>query len=197
MAWAKNGTPDTLGSAGDTLTISDLTAYKFNMFLHHGIASSTIQGNITTDNNGNTDYAYRISRDGAADFTGTSVTSINVSKSDASDVFQIAYAINLDSEEKLFICETVGQETAGAGTAPYRQEHVNKVDTSTNTGQFTRIDFENQGAGSYDTSSNLSALGAKDTALTSVNIQDGTIFEETDTNKSYIWNSSTSTWSQL
>jgi len=29
------------------------------------------------------------------------------------------------------------------------------------------------------------------------NIQDGTIFEETDTNKAYIWNASTTTWSQL
>jgi len=159
LAWAKNGTPNTLSGTADDCDITDLTAYKFNLFLHHGLASSTIQGNVTTDNNGNTDYAYRISRDGASDITGTSVASINVSKSDASDVFMIAYVINIDSEEKLFICQTVGQEAAGAGTAPYRQEHVNKVDTSTNTGQFTRIDFENQGAGDYASDTNVSALG--------------------------------------
>ena len=161
MAWGKNGTPNTLTSAGDDLDITDLTAYKFNMFLHHGIASSTIQGNVTTDNNGNTDYAYRINRNGQSppEITGTSVTSINVSKADASDVFMIAYVINIDGEEKLWICQTVGQEAAGSGTAPYRQEHVNKIDTTTNSGQFTRVDYENQGAGSYDTDSNLSALG--------------------------------------
>ena len=181
MAWAKNGTPNTLSGTSDDCDITDLTADKFNLFLHHGLASSAIQGNITTDNNGNTDYAYRISRDGAADFTGTSVTSINVSKSDASDVFMIAYVTNIDSEEKLFICQTAGQEAAGAGTAPYRQEHVNKVDTSTNTGQFTRIDFENQGAGNYDTGSNLSAIGSELTPASATSIETGSIYIDTDT----------------
>ena len=35
------------------------------------------------------------------------------------------------------------------------------------------------------------------TSVTNNNLQDGTIFEETDTNKAYIWNASTTTWSQL
>jgi hypothetical protein len=35
------------------------------------------------------------------------------------------------------------------------------------------------------------------TTLLPPNLQNGTIFEETDTNKAYIWNASTTTWSQL
>ena len=35
------------------------------------------------------------------------------------------------------------------------------------------------------------------TSVPTFNIQDGTIFEETDTNKAYIWSSSSQTWTQL
>jgi hypothetical protein len=35
------------------------------------------------------------------------------------------------------------------------------------------------------------------TSVPNTNLQDGTIFEETDTNKAYIWNASTTTWTQL
>ena len=64
MAWAINGTPDTLTVAGDVLTISDLTALKFNQFLFHGLSSGAIAANVTFDNNSNTDYALRENTDG-------------------------------------------------------------------------------------------------------------------------------------
>ena len=62
--------------------------------------------------------------------------------------------------KKLFISFQVhGNLTAGAAAAPNRTEIVAKVDVTTNTGQYTRIDVNNDLAGSYDTSSNISALG--------------------------------------
>ena len=33
MAWAKNGTPDTLTGTGSALEITDLTAQTFNQFM--------------------------------------------------------------------------------------------------------------------------------------------------------------------
>lgn len=47
MAWAKNGST-TLSSAGDTITVSSLTANKTNLFLSHSFqsgASRTQLGN--------------------------------------------------------------------------------------------------------------------------------------------------------
>lgn len=35
------------------------------------------------------------------------------------------------------------------------------------------------------------------TSVPNTNLQDGTIFEESDTNKAYIWNATTKTWTQL
>ena len=73
MVWAKNGTPETLGSNQPDLTISDLTANKFNVFLHHKLLTGTqIIGATTFSGNTNAVYANRISQDGAADTTGVS-----------------------------------------------------------------------------------------------------------------------------
>jgi len=44
---------------------------------------------------------------------------------------------------------------------------------------------------------NLKFYNGVTSVLSPPNIQDGTIFEETDTNKAYIWNASTTTWTQL
>jgi len=161
MAWAKNGTPNTLGSAGDDIDITDLTAYKFNQFLAHfdTDGSGTTRDNLTFDNNGNTDYAIRKEEDGGTDQTSTSQTVIQDGRNWNADDFHVIYGINIDSEEKLSIHFVVHQVAAGASQAPSRMELVGKVDTSTNTGQYTRIDYNNNGTGNYDTGSNLSAIG--------------------------------------
>ena len=54
---------------------------------------------------------------------------------------------------------SIERGAAGAAGTPSRTEFVGKCDTTTNSGQFTRLDIDNVIAGSYDTGSNLSALG--------------------------------------
>jgi hypothetical protein len=77
MAWSKNGTPDTLGSAGDVMTISDMSAKKFNVILDHELATGNIDNaKWTFNNNTSSVYAYRHSKNGAADGTSTSQASI-------------------------------------------------------------------------------------------------------------------------
>ncbi len=159
MAWAKNGTPYTEASTSDDMDITDLTAKKFNVFLAHSLASSNIKNNYTFDNNGNTDYARRRSYNGAADSTDTSATTIDNVGDGAWDIFEVIYSCNIDSEEKLNIHFYVNFNAAGESNAPNRLEAVSKVDTTTNTGQYTRIDSNNAGAGSYATGSNISAIG--------------------------------------
>lgn len=159
MAWAKKGTPVTLGSAGDTMTISGLGANKFNVILNHAIYSvDTINSAYTFDNNGNTDYARRYSTNGGVDGTGINETNI-IESQYTSDFFDVAYVVNIDGEEKLGIFHNCEATTTGGAAAPRRREVVGKVDTTTNSGQFTRIDSNNTTAGDYDTNSNLSVLG--------------------------------------
>jgi len=161
MAWAKNGTPNTLGSAGDDLDITDLTAYKFNLFLAHTFATGgNTRLNYTLDNTGANDYAYRSSINGGTDSTETYLARFNSNAStSADDNFEVTYGINIDSEEKLFIQFHIQNNGSGSGNAPDRTETVAKKDTSTDTGQYTRIDINNDSTGDYNTGSNLSALG--------------------------------------
>ena len=186
MAWAKNGTPLTLGSALDDMDITDLTATKFNVFMLHTLSTVAKDHRLTTDNNGATDYAWRRSANGGAD-DATNINKqyidMNSGNNGAKDCLGIVYGVNIDGEEKLFMsfqCET----TAGASNPPSRNENVSKVDVTTNTGQYTRIDINNTLAGDYLTSSNLSALGSE--GVESLDVQDGAIYYDTDLNKEYV-----------
>ena len=195
MAWAKNGTPDTLSSADHTLTISDLTAKKFNFFMAHFIADTDSLNPRAYFNADQTSvYATRYNPNGTGDGTASGSSMFGYPTGGAYDGFRIFYVCSISGEEKLvtsFLCEAVG---TGAANDPERYELVHKYVPSPDA-DITEIECDgNSGSQQFGTGSNLSALGAKDTALTSINIQDGTIFEETDTNKSYIWSSSSQTW---
>lgn len=162
MAWAKNGTPHTLGSDGDTLEITDLTAYKFNVFLAHplkGAVAGTLSPLIQIDGNTNLDYAYRYSTNGGTDGATGGADYINPNVGVSSDFLTIVYSINIDSEEKLFIIFINAGNTAGSGTAPTRGECVGKVDTTTNTAQYTQYSYDNGGSSDFGTNTNLSAIG--------------------------------------
>lgn len=159
MAWQKNGTPETLGSSGSSLTISDLVSVIFNVNLIHLLASGAIQhkmrlGSGSVDSGAN--YTWRRSGNGGADGTGTSVNEINANQSTA-DIFVISYAINISSEEKLVIGSTSEQGTAGAANAPSRMEFVGKWVNTSN--QYDHLNIFEDNTGSFDTDSNLSALG--------------------------------------
>lgn len=195
MAWIKAGST-TLGSAADDMDITDLTAYKFNMFMIHSPIDNTannINHRYTFDNNGATDYAYRESIDGATDGTFTSQALIGMNTGNHDDLFDILYVVNIDSEEKLLIGFQVSQNAAGSANAPSRSESVGKCDTTTNTGQFTRIDCNNSSTGNYDTDSNISALGSDGVEV--LNVQDGAIYYDTTLNKEYVLYNNT--WTEV
>ena len=192
MAWARNGTPSTLSSSGDTITISDLSERKFNQFLYHVIPSGTINNYLAFDNDTTaSNYAIRYNYNGGTDSTASNTLQyFNVNNADE---LVVVYTCNISGEEKLSIALSVDVATTGATTAPSRAEFTSKWVTT--SGQFSRADVINTQTGDYTTGSNLTALTGDETET--VTLQNGTIFEETDTNKAYIWNSSTKTWTQL
>ena len=120
MAWAKNGTPDTLSGTADEISISDLTARKFNVFMYHKINSGEASDTIRYNGNTNSVYASRRSFDGAADSTDTSANRLSYGSDDTYPAFAVQYFINISGEEKLDIHHSVNQQAAGAANAPSR-----------------------------------------------------------------------------
>ena len=160
MAWAKNGTPITLGSALDDMDITDLGGKKFNVFLVHKIASGITRLFPTINNDGGSLYANRLSESGTADSTGTSVANLQeMHISGDKDDFGIIYGVAISGEEKLFMGWTIGANTSGAASAPGRYEFVSKYVPSSLTDTIDRFDLNNTGSGSYAADSNLSAIG--------------------------------------
>ena len=191
MAWAKSGTT-TLGSAGDDLDITSITANKFNQVLGHHINSGDKAVNITFNDNTNSVYSRRKSFNGGSDSTAVSATKFDINLNGAANEFFISYVSSISGEEKLILLWNVDTNTAGAANAPTRHEWVGKFVPSPDA-DITRIDTNNTGSGNYDTDSNLSVLGSDGTE--SISIQDGAVFYETDTNKSYVLYSGS--WSEL
>ena len=149
----------TLGSAGDTIDVASLADKRYYMILSDLQATGLIQSTdfrVNADSGSN--YAYRISSNGGTDATGVSrVGLINGVTQTSTPQFAIAYMSNLSTKEKLLLGHGVGQDTAGAGTAPLRRENSCKWAETTNP--IDQLTHNNTGSGSYNTGSELVVLG--------------------------------------
>ena len=156
MAWAKNGTYTETSSVA-TVTLTPLTARKFNVILDHTIGNS-YQNLQRFNGDTASNYAYRLSSNGGADSTGTSSDHLALNWGDTTDgKFIIIYICSISGQEKLTIGFGSKTNTAGAGTAPQRCEHVGKYVPSPDAGITSYSTYN--GLGSYTSGSNLSALG--------------------------------------
>ena len=161
MAWGKNGTPDTLTSAGDTLEISDLSANNFIQLLNHKLVDNNLPqinfrvgtGSVDTGSN----YAYRRNRHGT-EGTGGNVAFVQTEAlvGIGTPSMNITYICNIAGEETLTMNENINANTAG-NTAPARQTTVGKWATTT---QIDTVHYVNTNTGDMGVDSNLSALGA-------------------------------------
>ena len=152
----------TLGSAGDTISVASLANKRYLMFLcHQTPTGGTTQprfraGNSTVDSGSN--YAERMQRNGAADATGVSDNSVYLYDDDATGGFDVGYIANYSTKEKLAYAHHVGQSTAGAGTAPLRQETAFKHAFTSN--QYNILSMNNiYGSGDFATGSEVVVLG--------------------------------------
>ena len=196
MAWAKLATK-TLTSAGSNITTDTFTASKFNIFMFHenrtaGNTDGKFRvGNASSDSSSN--YADRTSLNGGSDTTDTSQTGMLYhADTTTTHHLSVGYAINISTEEKLFIYWYVNASPTGAGTAPQRREYVGKWTNTSN--QFTVMDLYTGGSDQFQIDNNITVLGSD---VTIYNIQNGLEFHETDTNKDYVFNSSNNTWYQI
>ena len=186
MAWGKAGST-TLGSAGDDLDITSMTANDFNQFLVHSIASGNMKHNFRFDDNSGSVYARGRSHNSAGKSNDSSQAQIEYHGDGALDRFEVVYGVNLTGEEKLQIHSDITQGGSGSGTAPDRALAVSKAVI---TCQYTRVDVFNDASGDFDTGSNITVLGSDmttDAGVTAIggNLQDNSLFVEKDTARRY------------
>ena len=150
----------TLGSAGDTISVSSLTDKRYYMILGHikntgGDTVSHVRAN--SDSSGN--YALRRSVNGGSDSTSTGTNrfmSTHNSKSIDSRFIQ-GYIANKSDKEKLGIFNVNENPSTGAGTTPSRIEGTGKhIQTSS---ALNELQLFNDEAGSFDTGGELVVLG--------------------------------------
>ena len=191
MAWSKAGY-DTLDSAGDNIDVSPTNSVFYQVLFHTiNSNSNTMDHSWRLNSDADPDYSQRRSIDGAGDGLAVDQTDIEAGTNHVSPSFSVGYWCNIATEEQLFMGWETSQNTAGAGTAPNSWEGVGKYDETTIV--INKFDLRDNQSGSYDTGSNVSVLGSD--AVSSWTLQDGAIFEETDTNKHYLLDDGT--WTEL
>ena len=163
MVWQKDGTPDTLTSAGDVLEITDLNGLKFMFSMAHILFdSNSVVPRFTFNSVGGTNYSDRnslngITPDATNDDEPDSQTLIQTLDTSGEVGFIINYGINIQTEEKLNICFTVDNDPGtGAGSAPNRRKKVWKFANTADL--ITTIECDNTGTGDYAIDTNLSVL---------------------------------------
>jgi hypothetical protein len=114
---------------------------------------------ITFNNDTASNYANRYNKNGAGDATSASRANLFANNTaGAFPMFTNMFIINNSSNEKLVIGNLVAQNTAGAGTAPDRQEFFGKW--ANTSAQITEIDFTNVETGDFGTNSIIKVWGS-------------------------------------
>ena len=164
-----NGTNTTSGTPSYTAAFSCLTAKPYMMVLGHKIPSGTsdLVWRLNADSGSN--YAFRWNNNGGTDGTSTSATRLlGDSGGSTNDSFQVGFLTNNSDQEKLMICHSVGQNTAGAGNAPIRRESTSKWANTSDS--VTSVQGHNNESGDLASGSECVVLGydPDDTEGTSV-----------------------------
>lgn len=150
----------TLGTAGDTISVTSIPARKFLKIVIHtlptgGTTSNTIRFNNDATNN----YSQRHSEDGAADSTATSQSSITMTGGTTTEASFIEIeVVNIATQEKLAIGHGARTNTSGAGSAPIRRrDFIGKWSNTANS--ITQVDVVNGGTGDFAVGSRVVVFG--------------------------------------
>ena len=187
----------TLGSGGDTIDTGTITAKKY-LEVTIDLASSGTQNRPCLRFNSDTgsNYGDRYSNGGGADGTGTSRSCIRAfGYNDASKTkYAVVNIINVADKEKLTIQNSMDNGGDGASNIPARDEGIGKWSNTSNA--ITSIQVFNDESGDFASGSIVTVWGTDDAAPFYPNTPNGTIFEESDTGKHYMFDGS-STWNEM
>ena len=196
MPWGKLFTKTTTDITSSNITSTVFTPSVFNTSLHHLLivpAGNNVSGSVSVGKTTIDDvpkYSQRYMFNG-----GTNSSDVNQYQMklgyDGNEQFMVVYSCNIATSEKLFIGRVVERVDS-----PKRKEGVGKwVNTSSQFDIYSQTNFTNGRI--FADGSNLTILGsdAGEGATSNGKVQDGAIFYEKDTNKSYVL--SNNIWTEL
>ena len=124
-----------LGSAGDTITVSNLPNKRYYMLLRNNINSGNVRTGLRLGNgsiDAGSNYSARRSGNGGGDQDNVSISRI-VGDEDGSVIdFNVEYLTNVSGKEKLLLRQQVTQQAEGSTNAPKRYEMVAKWSIANN-----------------------------------------------------------------
>lgn len=164
----KNGNPidwweelgrTTLGVAGDTISLTPITAKKYLRIIVHAIdTGGTIGISVRFNNDTGNNYSYRNSSNGGADGVAGSASSAFIGAPVTARPAHVdAFVTNIAAQEKLISFVAVNNGGAGAASAPDRLEGAAKW--ANTSAQITRVDVINGGTGDFAIGSEVVVLG--------------------------------------
>lgn len=145
----------TLGSAGDTITVSSLPARKHLQIRFIGIASGQIRALLRFNSDTGNNYDWRSSVNGGADSTVSATSGIEITDAQSQDNFAVIDVQNVAAEQKSIVSNAI--RMPAAGTAPGRVESVGKWTNTSNA--ISSVTITNTGTGDFDTGSEVVVLG--------------------------------------
>jgi len=128
--WKEVGRATAGASGALNLDVTSIPDKRYYKILVNNIPSASMTpilrvGNGSFDSGNN--YAPRWSANGGTDSTRTGKNTIAIDDVGLTTPnFHVGYAANLATKEKLFLINSTGQSTAGAGTAPIRVKRATK-----------------------------------------------------------------------
>lgn len=148
----------TLSSAGDTITVDNLTSKDNILILSNLIPSGAVSGQLRFNNDSSSNYAYRISDNGGSDGSGGNDTQLySYIGTTATQKFSVFSVINNATSEKLVMGDVIDANTSGAGNAPNRRESFGKWANTSDS--ITRVDVLNHASGNFASGSEVVVLG--------------------------------------
>ena len=157
VSWWQEIGRTTLGSAGDTITVSSLPGRKYLKIFCMLLQAGAIDSALKFNNDSGANYAWNISTDGGANSKTASSTFVPGQTSGTANQLICFEVTNLAAQAKQVIGNVMNDGAVGAGTAPVRREVVAKWHNT--SAQISRIDVINAAGGDYAIGSELVVLG--------------------------------------
>ena len=187
-----------LSVASDTI---ECTSIPEKMFLHVqivGKASGTGISEHITFNGSTSGYTRMRRRAGESSESNSGGSSIDLTENGSRDIYYTQFDIsNPATVQKMGEGEHV---EIVSGTGSGNRMHRSEWGISwSNSSRITSIKYEDTNIVGWSAGSTMIVWGADSETLTNVypKLQDGSVYEEQDTGKTYIWNLSTNTWNEI